>query len=258
MSSCGIFLAVAGIFATLGLDAAVVCFGAGGGLRSPGTKSKIGLNLSRMLFRSASRRPSSSGIQVPKRAFSHRNPCQAVKLRYTLVLAISTLHLFMDALLNLALQNARSRGFIKPSHFEDVRSIDPIVGPSSHNMVAIDLEFIHRYLDDEERESDQERMIEAQRDQDKTLTLLYVAEYILGSFVPAMLCASAQAALFQVGSRTGDAGAASKRGRAVVWLLVQRCNMSRSSWNQRHLMRTELGVEQNRQPRWLIMRSLAA
>jgi len=63
-SSFAIFRAFAAPFGALGFEA-VECFGAGGGLRSPGTNSMIGLNLSMMLLRSASRRPSVSGIHVP-------------------------------------------------------------------------------------------------------------------------------------------------------------------------------------------------
>ena len=47
------------------LEAAVACLGAGGGLRSPGTKSRMGRIFSSTPLRSASILPSSSGIQVP-------------------------------------------------------------------------------------------------------------------------------------------------------------------------------------------------
>lgn len=63
-SSCGTFRLLEFFLGTLGFDD-VECLGAGGGLRSPGTKSKIGRNLSRLLLRSARRRPSESGIHVP-------------------------------------------------------------------------------------------------------------------------------------------------------------------------------------------------
>lgn len=53
------------LFGILGF-AATECFGAGGGLRSPATNSRIGLSLSSILLRSASTRPSISGIHVPE------------------------------------------------------------------------------------------------------------------------------------------------------------------------------------------------
>lgn len=54
----------------LGLDGAEEFFGAGGGLRSPATKSNMGANLVRILLRSASRRPSERGIHVPETSVS--------------------------------------------------------------------------------------------------------------------------------------------------------------------------------------------
>ena len=54
------------LFGILGFDAAVECLGAGGGDRSPGINSIIGRSLSRILLRSASNRPSDSGIHVPE------------------------------------------------------------------------------------------------------------------------------------------------------------------------------------------------
>lgn len=61
----GILRVAADVRGALGLLAAVACLGAGGGLLSPGTKSRMGISLCRTPFRSASTRPSSSGIQVP-------------------------------------------------------------------------------------------------------------------------------------------------------------------------------------------------
>lgn len=63
---CTGFLGGAGTLVVFGrLDAAVACFGAGGGLRSPGTKSKMRYIRSRMPFFSARALPSPSGTQVP-------------------------------------------------------------------------------------------------------------------------------------------------------------------------------------------------
>ena len=62
--SLGIFL-VFGALGILGLLELVVCLGAGGGLLSPGTKSKMGRSFSRTPLRSARSLPSLSGTQVP-------------------------------------------------------------------------------------------------------------------------------------------------------------------------------------------------
>jgi hypothetical protein len=61
--------------ATFGLvEAAVVCFGAGGGLLSPGTKSNKGRSKWRTLCCSAIARPTSRGTQVPATAISGLGP----------------------------------------------------------------------------------------------------------------------------------------------------------------------------------------
>ena len=62
--SLGSFL-LFGTLGTLGLLEFVVCLGAGGGLLSPGTKSKMGRSLSKTPLRSASSLPSGKGTQVP-------------------------------------------------------------------------------------------------------------------------------------------------------------------------------------------------
>jgi hypothetical protein len=64
-SSRTTLLAAADARGALGFDDAVTCFGAGGGLRSPGTYSRMGANFSETLLRPASRQPSGRGIHVP-------------------------------------------------------------------------------------------------------------------------------------------------------------------------------------------------
>ena len=49
----------------------------------------------------------------------------------------------MYPLLDLAFQNASSCGLVKARCFEDMCCIDPIITPSSHDTVAIDLELEH-------------------------------------------------------------------------------------------------------------------
>ena len=49
----------------------------------------------------------------------------------------------MYPLLDLAFQDASSCGLVKARCFEDMRCIDPIITPSSHDTVAIDLELEH-------------------------------------------------------------------------------------------------------------------
>jgi hypothetical protein len=56
----------------------------------------------------------------------------------TLVFAIATLHLLVDALLHFPLQNSRTRGLVIFRDFEDVSSIDPVVSATAHHMVAVD------------------------------------------------------------------------------------------------------------------------
>ena len=135
---------------------AVACFGAGGGLRSPGTKSKISSSLSRTPFRSARVRPSARGIHVPRYHCQHMwldGIVTAVTLQLackapvvTLIFAITSLHLLMHSLLDLALQNPCPRGLVKVCDFQDVRCVDPVVGPPSHDMIAFHIVLVYWYL----------------------------------------------------------------------------------------------------------------
>ena len=52
----------------------------------------------------------------------------------TLVFSIAPLDLLMCVLLNLALKDPRSSWLVEAGCLQDVRSIDPVVGPPAHNM----------------------------------------------------------------------------------------------------------------------------
>lgn len=64
----------------------------------------------------------------------------------TLVFAISTLHLLVNAFLNLTLQDSGSCWLIKVCDFENLRSIYPAVSTPSHNMIVVNIEFVDRNL----------------------------------------------------------------------------------------------------------------
>lgn len=136
-----------------GLEEAEVCFGAGGGLRSPATYSKIGASLAKTLFRSASKRPSCSGIHVPE----SRPSCQLQYLNrllrqvsspsHTLVFAVTTLHFLMHALLHFTFEDSGSCGLVETSSLQNVCCIHPIICSPSHNTVAIDFQLVHWVLE---------------------------------------------------------------------------------------------------------------
>lgn len=71
----------------------------------------------------------------------------------TLILAISSLDLFMDALLDFAFENACPCGLIESCEFKDMGRIDPVISSPSHDAFAVDLELIHRHLKKEGREA---------------------------------------------------------------------------------------------------------
>lgn len=139
----------------LGFEEAEVCFGAGGGLRSPATKSKMGASFVKMLLRSASMRPSGRGIHVPAVV-----PVSNSYLLYdsqpsmhTLIFAITALDFLMHSLLHLSFQNSSSCRLIEPGCFEDMCCIDPIILSPSHHTITFDLEFKHRNLEARVRRS---------------------------------------------------------------------------------------------------------
>jgi hypothetical protein len=96
----------------------------------------------------------------------------------------------MDAFLNLSFEDAGSRGLVKPSSFEDMSRIDPVIRPSSHDTISMQLKLKHRNLFDSKKSKTRGRRKEADSERYKNnrlLTPLYVAEYIMPSFVPAMV-----------------------------------------------------------------------
>ena len=88
--------------------------------------------------------------------------------KLTLVFAVATLDLLMDAFLHLSFEDPCSGRLVKASYLQDVGCIDPIVRSSAHDMVGPQLEFIHRYL---KRVSKGQILIRG-----AVHTLLYVAE----------------------------------------------------------------------------------
>lgn len=60
----------------------------------------------------------------------------------TLIFAISTLHLFVHTLLDLALEDARAGGLVEVGDLQDVGCVDPVVGATAHDMVALNIELI--------------------------------------------------------------------------------------------------------------------
>lgn len=75
----------------------------------------------------------------------------------TLVFAIATLHLLVGSLLDLPLQDASSRRFIKSRSLEDMCCIYPVIGPPPHNTIAVDLELIDRDLSEVRRASQESK-----------------------------------------------------------------------------------------------------
>ena len=72
--------------------------------------------------------------------------CQMASLlqRYpcALVFAITTLDLFVHALLDFALEDAGSRRLVVVGYLEDVGRVDPVVGAAAHDMVAVDIALV--------------------------------------------------------------------------------------------------------------------
>lgn len=82
-----------------------------------------------------------SGYSISLLLFHHGH-----RLRLTLIFAISTLYLFMDTLLHFSLKNSGSRRFVVIGSLQDMCSIDPVVGASPHNIIAIGIVFVDRHL----------------------------------------------------------------------------------------------------------------
>lgn len=64
----------------------------------------------------------------------------------TLIFAITSLHFLMRVFLNLSFQNSRTSRFVELGNFQNMRGVDPIVGSSTHNMVAINIILVYGNL----------------------------------------------------------------------------------------------------------------
>ncbi len=67
---------------------------------------------------------------------------------HTLIFAITSLDLFMYPLLHLSLEDSCSSRLVEAGYLQDMRCVNPVVRPPSHDMVSSELELIHRYLSD--------------------------------------------------------------------------------------------------------------
>ena len=59
-----------------------------------------------------------------------------------LVLAVASLDFFVDALLDFALENTRSLGFVEADDFEDLSGIEPAIRASAHDGDIVDDAFV--------------------------------------------------------------------------------------------------------------------
>jgi hypothetical protein len=130
-------------------EAAVACLGAGGGVLSPGTKSKMGRILSRTWLRSASCLPSGRGIHVPVACQTcHMRLSSDLECVHTLIFSIPALYFFMNALLNFTLENTGPARLVVVRDFQDMGSVDPVVGSASHAVVTFAVELVDWDLQD--------------------------------------------------------------------------------------------------------------
>ena len=63
-----------------------------------------------------------------------------------LILSIAALHLFVNPLLYISLQYPRPRRLVVIAHFQDMRRVDVIIGPTAHHTMSFDIEFKDRNL----------------------------------------------------------------------------------------------------------------
>lgn len=66
------------------------------------------------------------------------NPC-------SLVLSVAALYFFVNALLDLSLEDTRTLGLVETDDFEDLSGIEPVVGSSPHDGHIVDDAFVHGY-----------------------------------------------------------------------------------------------------------------
>ena len=98
-----------------------------------------------------------------------------------MIFAISTLHLLVNALLDLPFEDASSSWFVKTGNLEDVCRIDPIVPTSSHHIVGSNFELVDGDLKSETSlsakiELPTEIVNLPAKSETERPTLLYVAE----------------------------------------------------------------------------------
>lgn len=65
----------------------------------------------------------------------------------TLIFPVTSLDLLMMTFLDLPLQNSCPRRLVVIRNFEDVSGIDEVVISPTHDMIAVDVELEHWYLD---------------------------------------------------------------------------------------------------------------
>ena len=71
---------------------------------------------------------------------------RSLSITRTLIFPIASLHLLVHSLLHLSLQNPRTSRLVVVGDLENMRSVDPVIGASSHDMIATNIEFVHRDL----------------------------------------------------------------------------------------------------------------
>lgn len=64
----------------------------------------------------------------------------------TLIFAITALHLLMNSLLYLSLQNPGARRFVVIGDLQDVCRIYPVIGSPAHDMIVLHVELVHRHI----------------------------------------------------------------------------------------------------------------
>ena len=61
----------------------------------------------------------------------------------TLIFPISALYFFVHTFLHFSLEDSSSSWFIVIGDLQDMRRVDPIVGPTTHDVVSSDIVFVH-------------------------------------------------------------------------------------------------------------------
>ena len=61
---------------------------------------------------------------------------------HTLILSVTSLDLLMHTLLDFPLQNSSPSRLVIFGYFEDMCRVDPVVRPSAHDVIVVDIELI--------------------------------------------------------------------------------------------------------------------